>query len=38
LSELHAAIAKTADAAHTASPTEEHVREKFTVVTLHLSS
>jgi hypothetical protein len=38
LSELHAAIAKAADAVHTASPTEEQVREKFTVVTLHLSS
>jgi hypothetical protein len=37
LSELHAAIAMTVDAAHTASPTDEQVREKFTVVTLHLS-
>jgi hypothetical protein len=38
LSELHAAMAKTAHAAHTVSPSEEQVREKFTVVTLHLSS
>jgi hypothetical protein len=38
LSELHAAMAKTAHAAHAASPTEEHVREKFTIVTLPLSS
>jgi hypothetical protein len=37
LSELHAAIAMTVDAAQTASPTDEQVREKFTVVTLHLS-
>jgi hypothetical protein len=38
LSELHAEIARTADAAHTTSPTEENVREKFTVATLHLGS
>jgi hypothetical protein len=34
LSELHAASVMTADAAQTTSPTEEYVREEFTVVTL----
>ena len=34
LSELHAARVMTADAAQTTSPTEEHVRKEFTVVTL----
>jgi hypothetical protein len=34
LSELHAASVMTADAAQTTMPTEEYVREKFTVVTL----
>ena len=34
LSELHAASVMTADAAQTASPTEEYVRKEFTVVTL----
>jgi hypothetical protein len=34
LSELHAASVKAADAAQTASPTEEYVRKEFTVVTL----
>jgi hypothetical protein len=36
LSELHAARARTAATAQAAKPTEEHVREKFTVVTLPL--
>jgi hypothetical protein len=35
LSELHAANVMTADAAQTASATEEYTREGFTVVTLH---
>jgi hypothetical protein len=34
LSELHPASVMTADAAQTASPTEEYVRKEFTVVTL----
>jgi hypothetical protein len=35
LSELHAASVMAADTAQTTSPTEEYVREEFTVVTLH---
>jgi hypothetical protein len=35
LSELHPASVMTADAAQTTSPSEEYVREEFTVVTLH---
>ena len=34
LSELHAASVMTADTAQTTRPTEEYVREEFTVVTL----
>jgi hypothetical protein len=34
LSELHAANVMTADTAQTTRPTEEYVREEFTVVTL----
>jgi hypothetical protein len=35
LSELHAASVMAADTAQKTSPTEEYIREEFTVVTLH---
>ena len=38
LSELHAAIVMTADAAQTTSATDEYTRENFTDVTLHSAS